>query len=132
MARKILDSEERWERARKYFNQDVLAILASDLPSGIQSLIVYIQDHFDHIMQRQEEEDVGGGSLYEYEAQLIISVSQLGEKFSYLIIKELLDGLFSGVLSVDRIAEVGAGDLVIDTNNRGEIKRVAKQIPMAQ
>lgn len=127
-----MDSEERWRRAESFYMSEALVVISSELPRGIHSLILYIQDHFDHIRQRQEEEGVGGGSLYEYESQLIISVSQLGEKFSYLVIKELLEGLFGDVLSADRIVEVGAGGYVIDTNNRGDIKRVVKQIPIAQ
>jgi len=124
-----MDSEERWERAEQFYEQNAFEVLSQELPVGVQSLITYIQDHFDLIRQRQEEEDCGGGSLYEYESQLVVAVSQLGEKFSYLVIRELLEGLFSDVFSIDRIVNVEAGEPVISPDHRREVNKVAGEMP---
>lgn len=63
MSRKLLDAEKRWQRYQEFCEQNVIEILSRDLPEGIVSFILLIQEHFDEIRRVQDEEKVGGGRI---------------------------------------------------------------------
>lgn len=128
MSRKLLDAEKRWQRYQEFCEQNVIEILSRDLPEGIVSFILLIQEHFDEIRQVQDEEKVGGGSLYEYEAWLIMAVAELSEECDYLVVRTLLEEILSTVFAPDRISQVEAGDPVFTDKHKKQIRKAVKHL----
>lgn len=126
MARKTLDSETRWQRPGRLYEQSLAEILAADLPAGIASMIESVQEQFAEIAQKQKQEQVGGGSLLEYEVLLLSALAKLGADFDYMNVRQILEGLFNDALSIDRIASVEAGEKVISSDQAQAIKVAAK------
>lgn len=70
----------------------------------------------------------GGGSLYEYEAWLIMAVVELSEECDYIVVRSLLEGILSTIFAPDRISQVGAGDPVFTNKHKREIRRAVKKL----
>lgn len=128
MTRQRLSSEARWTRYESFYEQNVLAVLQTELPTGVVSLIEYVQNEFDFIAERQKEALVGGGPLHEYEAHLVLSLATLPENFNFLIVRQVLEILFSEALSAERIVAVGSGDEVMPKQYKTTISEVVALI----
>jgi hypothetical protein len=123
-----MDTEQRWQRYQEFYSDNVAEILSQEFPQGIVSFITYIQEHFDLIRQRQDEEHCGGGSLFEYEVLLIMAIVEIGEDFGYVFLRELLESLFDDIFNPERIIDIGPGEFVITDEQDAQIKEVIEEI----
>lgn len=128
MSGKIIDLEKRWQGYLDFCDSQVADILTRELPIGVQSLIAVVQEHFDEIRQEQDKYQFDSDPLLRYEAQLVMVLAALEEGFNFLIIREILEGLFDKVLSADRIVSVDADRPILNRKHEIEFNQVLKQL----
>jgi hypothetical protein len=128
MSGKTIDSEKRWQGYLDFCDSQFTDIFTRELPIGVQSLITVVQEHFDEIRQEQAKYQLDSDSLVGYEAQLVLVLAGLEEGFNFLVIREILEGLFDKVLSADRIVSIDAGGSILSKEQKIEFKKTLQQI----